>query len=777
MRTPAGGLARPEAPATALTAQELIACVQETMSPGHDLRLLVDDGVRNASTLGLVADGLGCDLLVTPVGARVERLAGAAGEPPEAVPVDRVSGAVVDWVVIQPPTLATTLPSWFELAGGLVLHRSGLATLPLPGGLEFANRDDFVVRRAAAAGLGAGHPSMVTVAAATRAGGFRLSAYHPGTTGGHTGQDIAAALSSIPLYGGDLRLWLRWPDGAAEQRLLTRQVAALAEATGATVWTPRPGGEVVLLRGCRDLAARDGSGEITGWIGHRPPATTTTARFATDRDGRLMPSGPPVIFGAGAVTMVSTGRRSEEALREQYAGARAEPGTVLVDLTILEDGRLALRHADGADLAAGPAELHAHLEDAGWQGEDLLLLTPVVADRAAGLHEHLLALESDLGVEIWSLEPGAEVSVVDGLPQSVGERQQPARWVRAGNLGDDSGTGRWRNDDGWLIPRRRRIVARARVPAPVVPTEPPPPERVLPAPSPRPALTVPSRSSRPHGVRWLPGDLEVNAEPVDLWIGSEWPAERVATDGVPGTNLFLIGQLDGEKMARAHPRRHLLCLRVGAGGAVAMSRLADVPTELRHQAIEGGAFLLPAGWLDRTRLQAAYPVDPDGQPGERTELSPNPVTLRFTGARHGMDGLSNDVVPWPRSERGVGAWAVLTESPSRLDDDYLRLHVRRPEVTPGGRLVHLHVAANRAIDVPATASRLVELASVRSRLPELVAGGVTLLLPRRAWERTRVDQVLRPDGDRWRHVAKGIDLPLPSLMAPEQAGAGSQPGP
>src|SRR4029453_17902957 len=106
--------------------------------------------------------------------AGVEGRAARAARGAEPVPVDRASGAVVDWVLLQPPALATSLPGWFDLAGGLVLPRSGLATLPLPGGLEFANRDDFVVRRAAAARLGAGHPRLVTVAAAIRDGAFRL---------------------------------------------------------------------------------------------------------------------------------------------------------------------------------------------------------------------------------------------------------------------------------------------------------------------------------------------------------------------------------------------------------------------------------------------------------------------------------------------------------------------------------------------------------------------------------------------------------------------------
>ncbi|MEV7629471.1 hypothetical protein [Actinoplanes sp. NPDC089786] len=777
VRTPTGGLARPEAPTEALTAQELIEYAQSSTSPNHDLRILVDDGARNATTLGLVAEGLGCDVLVTPIGASVDRLAGPGGEDAEPVPVDRAGGAVVDWVLLQPPALATSLPGWFDLAGGLVLPRTGLATLPLAGGLEFANRDDFVVRRAAAARLGAGHPGLVTVAAATRDGAFRLSAYQKGTGGqnGRTGQDVAAALSSVYLYGGDLRLWLRWPDDAAEQRRLTMHVQALAAATGAVVWTPEPGDEAVLLRGCRDLGARSRTGEVSSWVEFRAPELPGPARFTTDRDGRLVPRSSPVVFSAGAVTMISTGRTGEDALRDRYAGARAEAGTMLVDLTIVDDGRLALRHEDGAELAAGVAELHARLEEAGWRSEDLLLLTPVAPDRAAGVRDHLTLLEDELGVEIWSLSPGAEVDVADGLPRAVDDQGRASEWLRT----DGTDTGRWRNDDGWLIPRRRRVVANASVPpappssVPPVPAPPAPQsERLLPPPDPRPSVTLPARAGRRHGVRWLSVDPEVTAEPVRLWLACDWPPERVATDGVPSANLFLIAHLDGERLARENPRRYLIGVRVKAGGAIDLTRLPDVPADLRHQS----AYLLPAGWLDQARPEVGYGIDHEGRPGERTELPSNPIVLRCTGARHGADGLPNEVVAWPRSDRGRGAWALLPEGPMP-ETDHLELHQRRPDVTPGHRLVHLLVGAGRAIDVPASAAALTDLASVRSRLPELVANGMTLLLPRRAWDRSRVGQVLRTDGDKWRQVAKGIDLPLSSLMVPEQSGQPAESSP
>ncbi|MEU7588481.1 hypothetical protein AB0A95_19580 [Micromonospora sp. NPDC049230] len=783
VRTEDGGLARPADDATALTAEDVAGCARALGVAGRDLRVLVDDGARDAALFGQVATALGCDVLVAPSGATVRRRTGPGhAGPAEAVPVDRVSGAVVDWVLVQPTALQTTRPGWFDLADGLVLPRSGLATLPLAGGLEFANREDFAVRRAAAARLGVGHPDLVTVALATRAGQFRLSTYRQDAAGErpgrYSGQDVAAALSATFLYGGDLRLWLRWPDDPAQCARLDAEVTALAEATGATVWTPEIGGEAVLLRGCLDLAARDRSGAVARWREYRPPHAPGASRFAADRDGRLMPAGGPTVGAAGGVALISSERPSEVPFLERYADLSAEPGMTLVDLTILDGGRLALRHSDGSHLAVSAVELRALLTNAGWQGADLQLLTPVADEWTEGLREHLGVLEADLGVEIWSLAPGAVVVVRDGLARAVDEQRRPARWLRAADPDLRAETGRWRNDDGWLIPRRRGT-GEASTPAPgPSPASPPDglspveqaaaapsPERVLPAPSPRPALTVPAPGGRPHGLRWLPDRPEVNAEPVRVWLASPWSPQRVAVEGVPSADLFLVGDLDGERVARAHPYQHLLCLRVEAGGLVDLDRVGDLPAALVHGAAgAAGRFLLPAGWLDQARLQAGYDIDDTGRPQEETELPGHDVVLRCTGARHGMDGLPDDVVRWPGGGRGAGVWALIPAAGDEPTDDFLPLHQGRPPVRDGHLLVRLRVAAGRAIDARASAAALAPHTSVRSRLPEVVADGVTLLLPSGSYDDTRVEQVPHTDGGRWRQRAKRVDLALPDLL-------------
>ncbi|MGW5556460.1 hypothetical protein ACWER9_04440 [Micromonospora sp. NPDC003944] len=767
VRCDEGGLARPDDPGAALTVDALADLARAAGAGEQDLRVLMDDGARQEALFGRLADALGRDVLVTPAGATVQPTPAAGGRT-EAVPVNRASGAVVDWVLVQPAALRTGLPGWYDLAGGLVLHRGGLVTLPLLDGLEFADREGYVVRRAAAARLAAAHPDLVTVALATRGGGFVLSTYR-GRSGVHGADEVAAALSSIPLYGGDLRLWLRWPLDPAEQRLLDAQVRALAEATGATVWTPPVGAEAVLLRGCQDLAARERSGQAVPWRPVRPPHASGTSVFDTDLDGRLTPADGVTIASAGEVALMSVSQRREATMRDRYRELTAEPGSTLVDLTILEDGRLGLRHGDGSVLAAGTAQLRRLLEMSGWRGGDLILLTPVPSERVDGLHEHLRVLEDELGVQVWTLAPGAVVSVQDGLPRAVDEQRLPARWQRAAGAGADPEGSRWRNEDGWLVPLRQPATGPSLDAAVVAEPAAMAPETTgpLPPPSPRPPLTVSARGSRPHGVRWLTERPEVNAAPVRLWLSSPWPAQRVAVEGVPSANLYLVGHLAGGPLARNAPQRHLLCLRVEAGGAVDLGRVgADLPADLRHQATEG-TFLLPAGWLDLARLQVGYRVDETGQPRDPVELPAHPLTLRCKGARHGADGLPNEVVFAPRGGR---LWAVVPDRPDTTGPaaDLLVLLARRPAVRDGHRLVRLQVAANRAVDVPASAAVLAGLTSVRSRLPELVADGVTMLLPSRYYDRTIVDRVLHAENGRWRHRAKGIALPLSSLIAPDR---------
>lgn len=781
VHTPDGGLAHPDFPTVALTADQLADHARAHLPDGGHLRLLVDDGARHSTLLGRVADLLGCDVLVAPAGASVGLLPGPAGTVGEAVPVDRASGEVVEWELVQPASLTTRLPGWFDLVGGVALSRTGLATLPLAGGIEFVDRHNFVRRRAAAARLAAGHPDLVTVAVSTVGGGFRLPWFEPEELTvpvGHGGADLAAALAEFELYGGDLRMWLRWPDDPGQQQRTATELAALAETTGATVWAPAAGGEAVLLPGCQDLGVRDQSGNVTRWQEWRPPYARTEPRFTTDLDGRLVPAVGPAAGSAGAVTLVSTEAQSGTAPKSRYPGLVAEPGVAMLDLSLLDDGRVALHHADGSRLAVGGRVLRSLLADLGWTGEDLLLLTPVPPSAAEALHAHLAALEDELGVEVWSLPPGAAVAVRDAVVRAVDARQQPTNWARPVRPGRPTATGRWHTVDGRLTPVHPDAARATRptpAPDPPVPVAvAPPPDHPLPTPSPYRVQAL-EQGELAHGVPWLPDRAAVNADPVRLWLPCPWPPGRAAVEGVPSPDLFLVGDLDGARAARAEPGAYLLCLRVAAGCGVDLDQVDELPVGLRARlgdpADLTGRFLLPAAWLDRARLLTGWQVDLDGRLYDQVELPGEPVSLRCTDAAHGVDGFTDDAVRWPLGGPTRHAWVLLPETPQVPDGDCLEAWLQTPPVQAGHRLARVRLDRGAAIDVPASAARLVGLVSVRSRLPDLLVGGVDLVLPTGSYGHARVDRLLHADGDRWHQSARRVDVPLSRLFAPDAPGA------
>ncbi|GLY24658.1 hypothetical protein [Micromonospora sp. NBRC 101691] len=298
---PDGGLVMPTAPGRHLDARAVADLVRRSGDTADDVRILADDGARYTDMFSEVAGLLGHDVLVSPVGADIRHVTarragadpepdcgdGGAAAPLHAVPLDRVTRRPLDWIVVQPPDLATGLPGWFTVDHGLVRPRTGVVGLPLPDGVALATRADFVTRRAIAQQLGAAADGMVTVAVTARSGGFLVGTYR-GTQAVHSGDQLSALLGDLPLYGCDLRLWLTWPSDADEQTRLAEQVGELAETSGATVWTPPPGGSAELVEQSRDLRALDRAGTPAPWQAHRPRYAAGQTGFASTDDGRLM---------------------------------------------------------------------------------------------------------------------------------------------------------------------------------------------------------------------------------------------------------------------------------------------------------------------------------------------------------------------------------------------------------------------------------------------------------------------------------------------------------
>ncbi|MFF5173319.1 hypothetical protein ACFY3U_11855 [Micromonospora sp. NPDC000089] len=290
---PRGRPALPSEPDRPLDAPAVADLVQRTGDAADDVRILADDGARHTELFTEVAGLLGHDVLVSPDGADIRQVltgevAGAAGGPLHALPLDRITRQPMDWLVLQPPDLATPLPGWFAMEDGLVRPRTGVVNLPLATGVALATRADFVARRATAHRLGATAADLVTVSVTARSGGFLIGDYS-GTQQVRDASHLAALLGELPLYGAELRLWLTWPSEPDEQAKLTTQAAELAEITGATVWTPPPGGRAELVGDQRHLRALDAAGGVAPWRAHRPRYADAPPAVDATPDGLLTP--------------------------------------------------------------------------------------------------------------------------------------------------------------------------------------------------------------------------------------------------------------------------------------------------------------------------------------------------------------------------------------------------------------------------------------------------------------------------------------------------------
>ena len=606
-----------------------------------------------------------------------------------------------------------------------------------------------------------GHPGLLTVAASLDEGQFVVvrDRAGPRTLTHRTGAELAASLSDLPLYGRDLRLWLARPVDPGDQPWLHAYCGELAEMSGARVWAPPPGAWAELLDGCLDLGVRAPGGRTASWREY-PPDGAEPGSFVSDADGRLMPVGGARVRQVGGVRVVAVPPGRDPVSAERFDSVWMRPGLSNVELATLDDGRLAVPYTDGSLLAVGGEELARLLRDAGWVDEDLCLLSAVTTTQAAAAEEHLRALATVLGVDIYHRTPDTNLSIQDGHPRAVWPDGRPATWHRTTPPGLAASQPRWSSDDGWLEPVTQ-VAARAddaavTHPSAIEPFDPPGYEETG---RDQPELVDAEPDARRSGLDWLPQPTPVNAAPLWLWVSSSAPAARAHTEGVPAAELFLLGRVDRDHEDPAWAD-HDVQLLVEPGAAVAAARVtAFAPERLRERLAVPGTYLIPAGWLDRARLPGPGETL-DGRPRPGDGAAGDPVVLQCAGAAHGVAGVPEDVVTWPH-RRHARVYAV---HPARgATSEFVPVLRRRPTPAGGYRLLELDVPGDVAIDVPASAARMAELPLVRSCLPDFARDGFDLLLPRPFLDQVTVSRAFVAERGAWRAVAVP-DLALDELL-------------
>jgi hypothetical protein len=417
----------------------------------------------------------------------------------------------------------------------------------------------------------------------------------------------------------------------------------------------------------------------------------------------------PLRIGLAGGVAFTTGQDIDVDRRAAAEVAAGHPGLTTVAVSIRR-GRFLVCYRSGRAVEHTGTAFAAELADLPLYGADLRLwlIWPTSHTEQKTLDSNLRELADTTGATVWTPPAGGEVEILAGCRDLAirDERGEPGRWWGYRPAGVTVAPPFASDVDGRLVP-----VTGPELPAAINP--------------------------RWHGVCGLPAQPPANTQPLLLHVRSPWPPERVAREGFPSPDLFLYGEPvpDVHNGGSGHPLR----LRVAPGGAV---RVRDLPAPLRPETL-GDPYLLPAGWLDRARL------DFDG----------SRLMLRCTGARHGTDGLPDDAVRWPAE----GYDAVLYAFVPQPAEDLATLWLAEPPVYRRRRLVRLVVPAGAAIDVQASAALVAGLASVRSRLPDLVAGGARLILPPASFDRAIVTALFTPAGRRWR-ARRTREAPLSAVI-------------
>ena len=746
-----------------------------------DVRLLVDDGARHVGLARELAKSLRCDVYLTAESSRVSYVRESStigGELWEAIAVDRGTGEPGEWLVARPPELADEVPTWFITARGRLRQSNGLVTVQIPDGLAFATKATFRDTAFLATRMKAGTSRITTLAVTADQGRFAISRFDD--AGARLGGVEFATLvgASLDVIHPDVQVALTWPTDETACATLDVELMRLADALGRTVWVPQPQGAAFVLPGCGEFAAVDEVGGPSAWRAYPPRmASEWRPHYGTDGDGRLVPLGEVACAAFDGVPFVSVPLGQLEYLRPWYESVTRWDGLFAVDLAVLGDGRLGVLLHGGHAVAVAPRELRILWRDAGWRGEDVLVLTQPPGQLWDAAVAHLQSLVDVFGIDIWLPARGAQVwgqpdgrLAADG-PEGAwhvvgygrGDRPVdtalPAALTRAPRPSGHyeaplpiSSVASAVADATVLMPGAyAQLTGAALEPAakagPVNGVEPvrqvtmPPraddaddddAEDVQAEPVPAPVLG----SGGPHGVAWLPDEPAVNAHPLDLylWLPPDGATEpdRLEWD-LPATELYLLAGQDPLRLTDRRPSGHLLRVSVPEEACIELAEhAADLPKPVRAQLLEWGAtHLLPLPWFCDLRVTARFDLDGRGGIAARRDVDTGGLAIRFEGAGHGVPGLPDEVVHWPeKGQRADAPCYLMLPENTALDRRIVRrgfvpLARRKPALADGHVLMEVKVRRRKAIDVPATLNTLAGL-PVAGRLHDLV--GLDLLL-------------------------------------------------
>jgi hypothetical protein len=740
---------QPEISSTALASTVRAQGDRET-----DVRLLVDDGERHLTLANDLANTLGCDVYLTPRGAAVRYLRESnpiTGDTWEAVAVDPATGQPVDWVVVRPLGLPPSAATWFVSVRGRLRRGQGLVTVALPDGVAFATRATYRDTTHLAARLMPSLHPLTTVAVNADLGRFEIARFEDepepppaaepprrrlvfgrgqretARPTGATGREAGTTRATVQLGGAefatlvrasldvihpDVLVALTWPTDPAACATLHEQLLALADGLERTVWVPEPPGAAFVLAGLGEFGAVDEVGAPSRWRAYPPSSAgdKLMTLFGTDLDGRLTPLGEVSAARFPGVPFVSVPAPQLERLRHWYGAIAPLPGLFPIDLTVLPDGRLGVMLQHGVAVAAGPRELQAMLRDAGWTGEDLLLLAQPPAPVWNTTIDHARALVEGLRTDLWLATLGADVWVqADGTLVADGPDGADHAWCcvafgrPAAAVTLPAALAVPRSADGRSLPRPKFDPASAAATlgplASVTGATGPQPYSLAsgaaaeltqwlphmpaaglsalpdaagalagdPAVSPDQVPTPtdtgatagatgdPTPLGRalglqaPHGIPWLPASPAVNAHPMDLYLWTPLTSDQVEAWGLPCADLFLLAGQDPLRLADRRPTGYLLRVRVPAGGAVDLrEHTRHAPAAVQQRLADtGNTHLLPLAWLRDMRVTARFDLDGAGGVRARADVGAGELAIRFEGAEHGVTGLPNEVVHWP----------------------------------------------------------------------------------------------------------------------------------